>query len=201
MAPHRRITPLEAQECFQRLGISAEFRTVEARRLNGDQLWEGEGFLSFPIPEDNEALTVLSLRRALANSPMNQPMLHEHPWYLREPFGDLSCTPGWHSLAQTTMPSTIGQPIYYADSIKSDSLYLPSAAEVVLMLVLHFVLTGQHLLAKKHTWTRDRTKTGRFVTVGAFGKNGLFLSSHEVGYHSRGLGICPIVDPHKGVRR
>jgi hypothetical protein len=31
----------------------------------------------------------------------------------------------------------------------------------------------------------------RHVTVGAFGRNGLFVSGHPADFASRGLGICP----------
>ena len=63
------------------------------------------------------------------------------------------------------------------------------------MLFLYFTATDKRLMLNKHTWTRDRADNKRFVTIGAFGKKGLFVSSHEVGYSSRGLGICPLVDP------
>ena len=69
-------------------------------------------------------------------------------------------------------------------------LALPWAIEVVLMVFLHFVGTGEQLLQKKHTWCRDEPSLSRFVTVGAFGRNGLFISSHPGDYASRGLGIC-----------
>jgi hypothetical protein len=58
------------------------------------------------------------------------------------------------------------------------------------MLFLHYAGTGVQLLQKKHTWCRDQATQDRFVTVGAFGRNGLFVSGHPAAYASRGLGIC-----------
>lgn len=92
------------------------------------------------------------------------------------------------------VPDSVLRPVYFAEDLKKDSLFLPSAAEVILMLFLHFTESGERRLLRKHTWTHDRTESTearRFVTVGAFGKKGVFVSSHEVGYKSRGLGICP----------
>ena len=34
---------------------------------------------------------------------------------------------------------------------------------------------------------------GRHVTVGAFGRNGVFLSGHPSNFASQGLGVCPKV--------
>jgi hypothetical protein len=59
------------------------------------------------------------------------------------------------------------------------------------MLFLHFAGTGEQLLQRKHTWTCGQDSRKRFVTVGAFGRSGLFVSAHPAGYASRGLGICP----------
>jgi hypothetical protein len=58
------------------------------------------------------------------------------------------------------------------------------------MLFLHYVGTGEQLLQKKHTWCSDEASLGRSVTVGAFGRNGLFISGHPPEFASRGLGIC-----------
>jgi hypothetical protein len=58
------------------------------------------------------------------------------------------------------------------------------------MLFLHYVRTGEQLLQKKHTWCKDHASMNRFVTVGAFGRNGLFVSGHPAEFASRGLGIC-----------
>ncbi|HSU89065.1 MAG TPA: hypothetical protein VLL56_09530, partial [Terriglobia bacterium] len=73
---------------------------------------------------------------------------------------------------------------------RDSRLELPAAIEVALMLFLHFAGTGEQLLQRKHTWCKDPASLGRFVTVGAFGRNGLFLSAHPGMYASRGLGIC-----------
>jgi hypothetical protein len=64
------------------------------------------------------------------------------------------------------------------------------AIEVVLMLFLHYEATKEQLLLRKHTWCADRASLGRQVTVGAFGRNGVFISGHPAGFASRGLGIC-----------
>jgi hypothetical protein len=62
------------------------------------------------------------------------------------------------------------------------------------MLFLHFLATGEQLLTRKHTWCRDEASLGRRVTVGAFGRNGLFLSAHPPAYSSRGLGAIRSLD-------
>ena len=68
---------------------------------------------------------------------------------------------------------------------------MPLAVEVVLMLFLYYLKTGEQLLFKTHTWCADSAGFGEQVTVGAFGRNGLFVSKHPRNYASRGLGICP----------
>ena len=192
---HSRLSPLEVQKSFDLLRIPSRFTKTEIERLNTDDVLVQEGFLTFPTPEDNSALSILNLRRALGTDPSREPVFYDHPWYLEDAFGYLRCDPGWHSVRMEVTADSISQPVYYADSIKSFGLFLPSAIEVALMLFLTFNLTGKRLLVNKHSWTKDRAENKRFVTVGAFGKKGLFVSSHEVGYASRGLGICPTVDP------
>ncbi len=193
--PHSRLSPLEVQKSFDLLRIPSHFTKTETDRLESANILVHEGFLTFPTPEDNSALSILNLRRALGTDPSREPVFYDHPWYLEDAFGSLRCAPGWHSVRMEVTADSIGQPVYYADSIKSSGRFLPSASEVALMLFLNFALTGKRLLVNKHSWTRDRTEDKRFVTVGAFGKKGLFVSGHEVGYASHGLGICPVVDP------
>ena len=77
-------------------------------------------------------------------------------------------------------------------------MQLPSAIEIVLMVFLHYVGTREQLLQKKHTWCKDQASLDRFVTVGAFGRNGLFLSAHPGDYASRGLGICAKLSSRTG---
>jgi hypothetical protein len=62
------------------------------------------------------------------------------------------------------------------------------------MLFLHYAGTGEQLLFKKHSWCSDLASMGRRVTVGAFGRNGLFISGHPQNFASRGLGICAKVE-------
>ena len=192
------LSPQEVQQLLDRMGIRARFTQAEIESLNSDKVQNKQGFITFPTPEDHSALSILNLRKAVGTDPSREPVFFDHPWYLEEPFGNIGCEPGWHSVAMAVTPDSVGQPIFYADSIKGSRQYLASAAEVVLTLFLYFATTGKRLMVNKHTWTTDRTDNKRFVTIGAFGKKGLFVSSHEVGYSSRGLGICPRVDPRGG---
>jgi len=195
--PLLHLSTLEVQQIFDRLGIQTRFTAAEIEELESANVQTREGFITFPTPEDSSALSILNLRQVIGTDPSQAPVFFDHPWYLDEPFGNVGCNPGWHAVAMGVTPDSIGQPIYYADSIKSSGQYLPSASEVVLMLFLYFIATGRRLMLNKHTWTRDRTDNKRFVTIGAFGSKGVFVSSHEVGYSSRGLGICPLVDPRQ----
>jgi len=67
---------------------------------------------------------------------------------------------------------------------------MPLAVEVILMLFLHFLRTGEQLLLKKHSWCSDVASLNRHVTVGAFGRNGVFVSGHPANFSSQGLGVC-----------
>jgi len=181
---------VSAEEVERRLailGIPNRFSAGEKQALNTTSLVEHEGrILAFPIPSDNKGLNILNLRKILGTNPLNQPSFFDHPWYLDEAFGLKDCAPGWHAIGMDVAPDSISQPINY-----SSSLQLPSAIEVTLMLFLHYAGTGEQLLLKKHTWTSDEATLGRLVTVGAFGRNGVFISGHPPEYASRGLGICP----------
>jgi hypothetical protein len=126
----------------------------------------------------------------MGTNPSKQPSFFDHPWYLAEPFARHNCSPGWHYLYQSVLPDSISQPLNYIDSLAAEGLELASAVEVTLMLFLHYAGTGTQLLQKKHTWCADRASGNRFVTVGAFGRNGLFVSGHPPEFTSRGLGIC-----------
>jgi hypothetical protein len=171
---------------FAILRIPNRFTDQEKLALSTTSLGElaGNVFI-FPTPIACTGLNILILRQIIGADPAHQPSFFDHPWYLEEPFGHLDCEPGWHALQMDVLPDSISKPINYSSSFK-----LPSAIEVVLMLFLHYVETGEQLLLKKHTWTRDEASLGRFVTVGAFGRNGVFISAHPGDYTSRGLGIC-----------
>jgi hypothetical protein len=105
-----------------------------------------------------------------------------------------NCRPGWHVLLMDVLEDSIQHPANYLHSVKQPGLRLPDAVEIVLMLFLHYVGTGEQLLLKKHSWCSDLASLGRQVTVGAFGRNGLFISGHPPQFASRGLGICAALD-------
>jgi hypothetical protein len=144
----------------------------------------------FPTPADNSALSLSNLKAIVGTNPSRQPAFFDHPWYGNEPFMASLCTPGWHFLLMDVHPGSISQPIDYVRRLKSEGMELPSAVEVALMLFLHYEGTKEQLLLRKHTWCSDSASLGRNVTVGAFGRNGLFVSGHPMGFASRGLGIC-----------
>ncbi len=146
--------------------------------------------LAFPTPEACAGLNIMTLREILGTNPAKQPSFFDHPWYIEEAFARLDCEPGWHAITMEVLPDSISQQVNY-----SSSLRLPSSIEVVLMLFLHYVETREQLLLKKHTWTKDEATLGRFVTIGAFGRNGVFVSGHPGDYASRGLGICAKLKP------
>ena len=183
--------PAEVERRFAVLGIPhrfteaeiAEFATIPIVAANVEMI-------AFPTPQAKRGLNLLTLRKILGTNPQKPPSFFDHPWYLNEAFAEQDCEAGWHFLYTSVLPDSISQPVHYIDSLGNSGLQLPSAIEVVLMLFLHFVGTGEQLLQKKHTWCRDRASLNRFVTVGAFGRNGLFLSAHPAMYASRGLGIC-----------
>jgi hypothetical protein len=181
------LSPDEVERRFVVLGIPNRFTTQEKHALGTTSLGDHEGrIFAFPSPANSADLNILKIREIVGTNPARQPSFFDHPWYLEEAFGRVDCEPGWHALHMDVLPDSISKPMNY-----SSSLTLPSAIEVVLMLFLHYVGTGEQLLLKKHTWTRDAASLGRFVTVGAFGRNGVFISGHPSDYSSRGLGVCP----------
>jgi hypothetical protein len=190
MTSRMMISPELCTQLLSKVGITSRFDHSEERALKTSDVVAQSGFCTFPTPRDNSALSVLGLRRMLGVDPSSPPSFHNHPWYLDEAFGETTCAPGWHSIEMDVTADSIGHPVYYAERLRERGLYLPSAVEVLLMLMLQFADSGERLLNRRHTWTHDRTSEGRFVTIGAFGKNGVFVSSHEVGYQSKGLGIC-----------
>jgi hypothetical protein len=180
------LSPDEVERRFALLGIPNRFTSQEKISLNTTSLVEhGDRVLVFPTPEAAAGLNILKLREIVGVNPKKQPSFFDHPWYLDEPFGRMDCQPGWHGLTMDVLPDSISRPINY-----SSSLQLPSAIEIVLMLFLHYAGTGEQLLLKKHSWTRNEATLGRFVTIGAFGRNGVFVSGHSPDFASRGLGIC-----------
>jgi len=56
---------------------------------------------------------------------------------------------------------------YHRITLAATVLGVALAAEVALMLFLHYAGTRQQLLQKKHTWCSDRASMNRCVTVGA----------------------------------
>ena len=188
------LTSDEVERRFQVLGIPNRF-TQEEKQLftTTDIVRDHKDLLAFPVPAGNAGLNILNLRRLLGTNPSKQPCFFDHPWFLDEPFAVEDCSPGWHVLYTTVLQDSVSQPLNYGISLNARNLELPTAVEVALMIFLHYVGTGVQLLHNKHTWCKDRASMNRWVTVGAFGRNGLFVSSHPPNFTSRGLGVCPRV--------
>ncbi|HEY2384756.1 MAG TPA: hypothetical protein VGK48_26570 [Terriglobia bacterium] len=180
----------EVERRFALLGLPNRFTPQEKVTLTTPGVAEAEGVIAFPTPLASAGLNILNLRKILGTDPSKQPAFFDHPWYLEESFAQVDCPAGWHILHSSVLPDSISQPIHYASSLMSRALALPSAMEVTLMLFLNYVGSGEQLLLKKHTWCSDRASLNRCVTVGAFGRNGLFISGHPAEFASRGLGIC-----------
>jgi hypothetical protein len=185
------VSPGEVERRFAVLGIPNRFSTEEHQRLITTMIVRSdENVIAFPTPVANEGLNLLTLRNLLGTDPKRQPSFFDHPWYLKESFAEHNCPGGWHYLYTDVLPHSICQPINYIDRLKPSGLDLPWAVEVALMLFLHYSGTKEQLMQKKHTWCRDLASVNRHVTVGAFGRNGLFVSGHPEDFTSRGLGIC-----------
>jgi hypothetical protein len=180
----------DVERRFAQLGIPNRFSADE--RLETPDVAAGGGLdmIAFPTPHHNKGLNILELRRLCGTDPAHQPSFFDHPWYLDEAFARVNCEPGWHYLHSVVLPESISQPVHYIRNLEARGLELPSAVEVTLMLFLHFAGAREQLLQKKHTWCSDRASLNRWVTVGAFGRNGLFVSGHPPDFASRGLGIC-----------
>ena len=187
------LDPNEVERRFALLGIPNRFPPEEKDKLvqTTPIVSENERVIVFATPRANSGLNILNLRNLLGTDPSKPPSFFDHPWYLEETFAKQNCEPGWHYLHATVLPDSISQSINYANSLEAQGMDLPSAIEVTLMLFLHYAGTGEQLLQKKHTWCKDQASMNRWVTIGAFGRNGLFVSGHPREFASRGLGICP----------
>jgi hypothetical protein len=185
------LTPAEVEQRLGALGIVCRFTPEERTALATRPVVDGPGRLfAFPTPADNSLLTLENIKRCVGVDPRRQPAFFEHPWYQGEGFLRSRCESGWHILMMDVLPESIQQPVNYLHSSKCATLQLPSAVEVILMLFLHYVASGEQLLLKKHTWCSDTSSLHQQVTVGAFGRNGVFLSNHPANFVSQGLGIC-----------
>jgi hypothetical protein len=182
--------PDEVERRFERLGIPNRFTDEEKLALETTAVVAGAGVIAFATPRSNVGLNILNLRELLGTDPRKQPSFFDHPWYLQEDFARQNCSPGWHCIHSAVLPESISQPANYEDSLSVGRLLFPTAIEITLMLFLHYAGTGEQLLQKKHTWCKDEASMGRQVTVGAFGRNGLFVSGHPRDFTSRGLGVC-----------
>ena len=185
------LTPQAVEQRLATLGIRCRFTPEEvAAFATTPVVVRPERTFAFPTPARSECLNLKFLKSCVGTNPARQPSFFEHPWYAEEAFMERSCLPGWHVLLMDVLEDSIQAPANYLHSAKDRNLRMPDAVEVVLMLFLHYVGTGEQLLLKKHSWCSDLTSLGRQVTVGAFGRNGLFISGHPPGFASRGLGIC-----------
>ena len=185
------LTTQEVEQRLARLGIHCSFSDEERAALTTTPQVSGLGpTFAFPTPVDNHLLNLHHIKTCVGTNPHQQPSFFDHPWYANEDFMRQPCAPGWHVVLMDVLEESVQQPANYLDSSTTENLQLPSAVEIVLMLFLHYVGTGQQLLLKKHTWCSDLASLGRRVTVGAFGRNGVFISGHPPNFASRGLGIC-----------
>jgi hypothetical protein len=185
------LSPHEVEHRFELLGIPNRFSLQEKEALSTTDVVTNDAVIAFPTPQANDGLNILKLRHLLGTDPSKPPSFFDHPWYLDEAFARENCTAGWHYIYAAVLPESISQPVYYIDRLQQRGMELPAAVEVALMLFLHYAGTKEQLLQKKHTWCKDQASMNRSVTVGAFGRNGLFVSGHPREFASRGLGICP----------
>src|SRR5207247_347507 len=137
------LTPIEVERRFGLMGIPNRFTESEKAELATTPVVESADIIGFPTPRANAGLNVLNLRKILGTNPGRQPSFFDHPWYLEEAFAQRDCDPGWHLLHRTVLADSISQPKNYLSSLSGAELELPSAVEVVLMLFLHFVGTGE----------------------------------------------------------
>jgi hypothetical protein len=195
------LSPQEVEQRLARLGIFCSFSAEERAALTAAPLIDrSERTLVFPIPADNHHLNLHHIKSCVGTDRRKQPCFFDHPWYGSEDFMRTNCEAGWHAIMMDVLEGSIEQPLNYLDSLKDPDLLLPSAIEIVLMLFLHYVGTGEQLLLKKHSWCSDLASLGRHVTVGAFGRNGVFISGHPQNFASRGLGVCAKVDRKTGLK-
>jgi len=195
------LTVEQVEQRFSQLGIDSGFTQVERDKFSTTPVVSVEGaYFGFPTPIDNSTLTLSKLRAILGSDPARQPAFFDHPWYADELFMTTPCSPGWHFLLMDVLPESVNQSNNYVRRLEAQNVELPSAIEVVLMIFLHYMGTKEQLLFRKHTWCSDLASLGRQVTVGAFGRKGVFLSGHPMGYASRGLGICTKIRPDSSSR-
>lgn len=188
------LTPDQVEQRLTALGVTCSFADSERLGLQTTPVVSRpEQLVGFPTPTANAGLTLRKLKATVGVDPKRPPSFFEHPWYETEAFMDTPCPPGWHILTSEPLPGSIQQPVSYLRSLGAAGagLELPLAIEVVLMLFLHYAGTREQLLLKKHTWCADLASLDRHVTVGAFGRNGVFVSGHPENFASQGLGICP----------
>ena len=185
------LTTPQVEQRLSQLGIPCRFTPEEhARFATTPVVSSSFATFGFPTPAENSALTLTNIKRCVGSDPAKQPAFFDHPWYENEAFMTKPCSPGWHFIGMDALPESIGQTWDYFHRWTDAGLGLPSAVEVILMLFLHYAGTREQLLLRKHTWCSDTASLGRQVTVGAFGRNGVFVSGHPAGFASRGLGIC-----------
>jgi len=185
------LTPEQVEDRLAALGIPCRFTPSERAAFQTTSVVErGERVFGFPVPQDNSSLTLSNIKAVVGTDPSRQPSFFEHPWYEGEPFMGTVCPSGWHFLSMEPLSASIQQPVDYLRSSGVSGIELPLAVEVVLMLFLHYMGSKEQLLLKKHSWCSDTASLGRHVTVGAFGRNGVFVSGHPANFASKGLGVC-----------
>ena len=190
------LTVDQVEQRLAAMGVACRFTPEErAAFATTPVVNRSERIFAFPTPMENTSLTINNVKSCVGSDPRHQPCIFDHPWYENEEFVRTRCPAGWHLLMMDVLPTSIQQPADYLRSSASEGLELPNSIEVVLMLFLHYVGSGEQLLLKKHTWCVDTASLGRHVTVGAFGRNGVFLSGHPSNFASQGLGVCPKVVP------
>jgi len=190
------LTPAEVQQHLAKLGIACHFTSEQHVALGTTPVVNRpERLFGFPTPAQNAPLTLNNIKSCVGTDPRRQPSFFDHAWYRSEEFMATPCPPGWHFLTMEPIPASIQQPLHYLRSSEERQLGLPLAVEVVLMCFLHYLSTGEQLLLRKHSWCSDMASMDRHVTVGAFGRNGIFLSGHPSNFSSQGLGVCAKILP------
>jgi hypothetical protein len=121
------------------------------------------------------ACTGLSLMDLRTKAP--HAFYYKKAWYANQDFVRQPLSTRWRLIRNEPLRDSMSKRWSAQQALLPASEFVPSACEMALAIVLHYLATGERLLPAAYVRTCDLDSTGRRVGLGRFGPDGLRIRS------------------------
>jgi hypothetical protein len=168
--------------------MGEEFHDADAlRRHFGVRLYARDHPFLHRVPFSRQALeacqgthvlfvgggvSIMDIRRAVPDA-----FYFQKAWYEEEEFANRPVKTGWYLMRKDAVAGSTSKLWPEQHATMPDDEYTPTACELVLGVILHYLETRERLLSALYVRTDDLDSAGRRVSIGRFASQGLRVLS------------------------